>query len=242
MRNSANKFLLLFTIVSILQCLPEVLLAQTATGNSGSQIQLKDAGGRIIVTGESSMEVNTFLLKKFSPGKLQFKDGKSAADTALNFSMLSQELIFLEKGELYKVSKPYTRFSLEEKLPDGNSTTRKFENGFPNIDRNSVQSFYEIIYSGNDWVVLKYWYMQLRERTEYGGTTERTYVTLSDYYIFNQSKNTIQYLGDRINLKNLKKVMPEFSQKIAKWQEKNSVAPKTDAEFIKLFGDLENMQ
>ena len=115
MRNSANTYLLLFTIVSILECLPKVLLAQTATGNSGSLIQLKDAGGRIIVTGESSMEVNTFLLKKFSPGKLQFKDGKSAADTALNFSMLSQELIFLEKGELFKVSKPYTGFSLEEK-------------------------------------------------------------------------------------------------------------------------------
>jgi hypothetical protein len=49
-------------------------------------------------------------------------------------------------------------------------------------------------------------------------------------------------LGDRINLKNFKKVMPEFSQKIANWQEKNPVAPKTDAEFIKLFGDLENMQ
>ena len=84
--------------------------------------------------------------------------------------------------------------------------------------------------------------MQFRERTEYGGTTQRSYISLLDYYIFNQSKNTIQYLGDRINLKNLKKALPDYSQKLMQWQERNPTTPKTDADFVKLFGELENMQ
>ena len=242
MKHTPNKFLLLVTCIGIINYLPVKLLSQTATGNSGSQIQLKDAGGRIIVTRESSMEVNTFLLKKFSPGNLQFKDGKSAKDTALNFSILTQEVVFLERGELYKVSKPVTSFSLEEQLPNGDSHTRNFENGFPNIDRNSLATFYEVLFSGKEWVILKYWSMQFRERTEYGGTTQRSYISLLDYYIFNQSKNTIQYLGDRINLKNLKKALPDYSQKLMQWQERNPTTPKTDADFVKLFGELENMQ
>lgn len=238
----SHSYRLPFIIISLLICIPELGVTQTATGNTGSQIQLKDAGGRIIVAGESNKEVNTFLLKKFVPGKLQFKDGKSAADTALNFSMLTQELVFIERGELYKVSKPYSSFTLEETLPDGNSKKRTFENGFPAIERNSSQTFYETIYSGKEWVVLKYWWMQYRERTEYGGTTERTYVPLVDYYLFNQSTNSMQYVGDRINLKSLKKAMPLYAQKITQWQEKNPETPKTDTDFIKLFGDLENMQ
>jgi hypothetical protein len=242
MKPISNKYLVLLTFFGMINCLPVMLLSQTATGNSGSQIQLKDAGGRIIVTGESNMEVNTFLLKKFTSGKLQFQDGKSANDTALNFSILTQEVVFLEKGELFKVSKPVTSFSLEEQLPNGDSQTRKFENGFPNIDRNNVKTFYEILFSGKEWIILKYWSMQFRERTEYGGTTQRSYISLLDYYIFNQSKNSIQYMGDRINLKILKKAMPDYSQKLIQWQEKNPTTPKTDADFIKLFEELENMQ
>jgi hypothetical protein len=36
--------------------------------------------------------------------------------------------------------------------------------------------------------------------------------------------------------------MPDYSQKLSKWQEKNPTTPKSDADFIKLFGELENMQ
>jgi len=237
-----TKYLLLVVAIVLANCLSSKLLSQTATGNTGSQIQLKDAGGRIIVTGESSIEVNNFLLKKFTAGKLLFKDGKTANDTALNFSILTGELVFLEKGELYKVNKPVTSFSLEEQLPNGEHQTRNFENGFPNIDRNNAQTIYEVVFSGKEWVLLKYWSMQFRERTEYGGTTQRSYISLLDYYLFNQSKNTIQYLGDRINLKNLKKAMPDYSQKLNLWQERNPSTPKTDGDFIKLFSELENMQ
>lgn len=80
--------------------------------------------------------------------------------------------------------------------------------------------------------------MQPRERTEYGGTTEKTFVTLTDYYLFNQSNNTIQFLGDRLSVKKLIKAMPELQSAITQWGEKNSNTMKTDADFIKLLRDI----
>ena len=80
--------------------------------------------------------------------------------------------------------------------------------------------------------------MQSRERTEYGGTTEKTYITLSDYYLFNQSNNSLQLIGDRLSLKKITKSMPEFQSAITKWIEKNEAQPKTEADFIKLLSEI----
>lgn len=212
--------------------------AQTATGNTGSMIQLKDANGQILVVGEEGKSINTWLLKKFTKGNLIFSDGKQSADTALNFSMLTGEVCFMNEGLLYKVSKPIKRFMLTEDSENSSEHVRQFENGFPAIDKNTNTTFYELIFEGTKWIVLKYWYMQPRERTEYGGTTEKTFVTLTDYYLFNQSNNTIQFLGDRLSVKKLIKAMPELQSAITQWGEKNSNTMKTDADFIKLLRDI----
>ncbi|MBU3744544.1 MAG: hypothetical protein FGM61_08350 [Sediminibacterium sp.] len=212
--------------------------AQTATGNTGSMIQLKDANGQILVVGEDNKSVNTWLLKKFSKGDLVFTDGKNSSDTSMNYSMLTGELCFMYEGLLYKVSKPVKKFSLTAASENGSEQIRQFENGFPAIDKNTNTTFYEVIFEGTKWIVLKYWYMQPRESTAYGGTTEKTFVTLTDYYLFNQSSNTLQFLGDRLTIKKIAKLMPELQSAIMQWVEKNPSAMKTDADFIKLLNDV----
>lgn len=212
--------------------------AQTATGNTGSMIQLKDASGQILLIGEESKSVNTWLLKKFSLGNLVFTDGKQSSDTAMNYSMLTGELCFLYEGLLYKVSKSVKKFSLTEAAENGPEKLRQFENGFPAIDKNTTTTFYELIFEGKKWIILKHWYMQPREKTEYGGTTEKTYITLTDYYLFNQLNNSIQFLGDRLTIKKLTKSMPEMQSAIIQWVEKNTNPVKTDADFIKLLTDI----
>ncbi|MEI8109462.1 MAG: hypothetical protein WCH59_00605 [Chitinophagia bacterium] len=229
------KFITIYCLITLFAT---SLQAQTATGNSGSMIQLKDANGQIVLVGEENKTVNTWLLNKFSKGTILFTDGKQSSDTAMNFSMLTGELCYIYEGSLYKVSKAVKKFSLREPSENGSEKIRQFENGFPIIDRNTSTSFYEMIYEGTKWIILKYWYMQPRERTEYGGTTEKTYITLSDYYLFNQSNNSLQLLGDRLTLKKITKSMPEFQSAITKWIEKNEAQLKTEADFIKLLSDI----
>ncbi|NDA60914.1 MAG: hypothetical protein EBX50_02620 [Chitinophagia bacterium] len=207
------KFITIYCLITLFAT---SLQAQTATGNSGSMIQLKDANGQIVLVGEENKTVNTWLLNKFSKG----------------------ELCYIYEGLLYKVSKAVKKFSLREPSENGSEKIRQFENGFPTIDRNTDASFYELIYEGTKWIILKYWYMQSRERTEYGGTTEKTYITLSDYYLFNQSNNSLQLIGDRLSLKKITKSMPEFQSAITKWIEKNEAQPKTEADFIKLLSEI----
>jgi len=226
------------TFCCIVTFFVNITQAQTATGNTGSMIQLKDASGQILVIGEENKSINTWLLKKFSQGNLIFTDGKKSSDTALNFSMLTGEICFMNNGLLYKISKPVKKFSLTEEDENGTQKLRHFENGFPVIEKNTSATYYELIFEGTNWIVLKHWYMQPRERTEYGGTTEKTFITLFDYYVFNQSNNSFQLLGDRLTIKKLGKCMPELQSAMMQWSEKNTNTLKTDADFIKLLNDI----
>lgn len=209
------------------------------SGDAIKYIQFTDANGRLLPAGQSNIEGNPYVFKKFSKGKVVFTNGVEATDTNLNYSYFDHKLYFTKDNNLYLVNLPVKSFYLENAEDPSNIITKNFACGFPAVETNTLNSFYEVLGLGKVFQLLKYSYKRVKESNVYGGAPVKEYVMDNTYYIYVVADKKMIPAGSGISIKGLKKLLPNDAAKLDELAEANKINTKNEAGLGKLMEQLQ---
>lgn len=152
---------------------------------------IANPNGDVYITG-SRIDLNNILIMSGFPyfisewikGIVVFKSGKQYHEGDLQFDWIKNEIHFRNNGE----SNLFADSIKQILLFDSTIETQKlvdFRNGYPAVGHQTLASFYEVVASGKNFQLLRYWKINSREVYEYGGAYMKVYSKVADWYVYN---------------------------------------------------------
>ncbi len=226
----------LFTLPHIIMRTPLfhllVLIAVTSCLKAHAQLgydpPLTDQFGRpITATKYNIVDGTPFLADRWINGKAVADNGKVYADLKLKYNTYDGVLsfIYLNTDEPLKFEEPIKSFTLFT------SPQMVFVNGYPKIDRQTINSYYQLLSDGKTQL-LKSYFKNIKENRNYSlAKTDGIYSAGILYYAYKG--------GKMIHLKNNKEtllnLMSDKSAQINGYLAKNDLDLKSDDDLKKLF-------
>ncbi|MFX8573800.1 hypothetical protein ABTM22_19910, partial [Acinetobacter baumannii] len=81
--------------------------------------------------------------------------------------------------------------------------------GYPGVDKNDLNTYYQVLYFGNNLQLLKWQHKKIVESSSYGGVKEKNFVLEQAFYVFD-SKN-YKTIPIEKKLIDLKKALPDYA-------------------------------
>lgn len=155
-------------------------------GVSGRFIQVQDINGRSLVKGkyDGDIEGSPFLNNDWSYVTLLLKQGKELKNIKANINIESNELYV--KDSANKVLVVADHIVSEIIFPGGGSLangSRVFRNGYPPVDKQSVNFFYEVLADGKIQLLKRLSKSIDVNKNELSGEVRKAFVENSRYYI-----------------------------------------------------------
>lgn len=172
------------------------------------QGEIRDALGQPLTTkNEYGVEGSAYMFDMYLPGRITVK-GKSFANLNIKLN-LEKNIVFFEKDGVEMV--PTGNVSAVEFFDvTTNRYTHVFRNGFPEINNNTSQTYYQVLDSGKA-MLLKHIGMISRESRQYAeATVVRRYEQVKTNYFFIN--------GQLISVKKTDEVLEAFKEKKAEVQ------------------------
>lgn len=201
-------------------------------------IKISDVGGRLLPMGASGIEGTPYFSDKFMNGRIIFPDGMIMNDTNLNFSFVDNHLYFISNNNLYQINKNVKEFHLDKKDEAGAVTTHHFISGLPAAESFTNATFYELLSIGKSIELLKNVTKQIKETSVYGGAPIKEYSSTTNYFLFYPTENKMIVIGDRLNIKSLKKVLVKEASMLDGLVASNHLNIKNELDLIRLIGLL----
>ena len=88
-----------------------------------------------------------FLKQEWSPGLVSFKNSNQQMRVPLLFDVYSNKLYFLQENQIMEFLEPVSEFTLTL-LRKGDSSRVTFRSFFPSIQKNTPETFYEVLVDG----------------------------------------------------------------------------------------------
>lgn len=225
-------FLLVFTFIM------SQAMAQTITGNAVPTVQFSDVNGRIVPMGNNGIQGSPYLFENFGMGILIMSNGMEAIDSNLNYSLFDHKLYFLKNKSMYLVNQPVKSFELNSIDKDNNRLVKNFVSGYPSIENNTANTFYELITEGAMYQLLKYASKYIKESTVYGSAPIKEYTTDHIYCVYDKAAKKMLLVGSTVSLKNLKKTLPEKASQLDQFISSMQLNLKKEADVKRLFEKL----
>ena len=145
------------------------------------QGEVRDAWGQPLTTKNVyGVEGTPYLSDVYLPGRLTI-DGTKYSNVSIKLN-LEKNIVFFEKEGMEMI--PTGSVSVVEFVDPASGTTKVFKNGFPDINKNTALTFYQVLDSGKA-TLLKHFFITYRESRTYGeATTVKRYEQIKNYYIF----------------------------------------------------------
>lgn len=224
--NMKNVLVLLLLAVSI-----SGIHAQTpnmATTRVEMDRFMVDANGRLLKSdGDYNEEGSPYFSKVFLPGSVTILKGNTYHGLQLRINFYTHEIIFLDPdGKEMVVAQPVERVVLNT-----DNGTKIFRSGYPVIDKQDVNAFYELLDSGTI-SLLKYTEVSFSERQPYPNA--RFVRTYRDRVIFYLARGTqLQQLPK--NIEELPSFFPGKETIITELIRKEKLRIKKENDLIRLF-------
>jgi hypothetical protein len=144
-----------------------------------------DKGGKAFVNPAPDVAGFPFLFNDWKYGTLVLSNNRKYDTVKVRLNIYSQQVHFLTHEQLeIAVDKGYIRELL---LPDpktGMPAKMDFRNGFPAVDAQDVNSFYQVLAKGKITLLLSVRKIIAQEKDEMSGEVRKEYRTYEDYYAF----------------------------------------------------------
>ncbi len=203
-------------------------------------LEFKDASGTPIPIGDQGEISGSPLFKgQWGMGIIQFKNGVTFSDSTIGFSLYNARLFFQRQDKIYSIDYAVKAFLLECVEESGQDKIYKFKNGFPAINDNDSLTFYQILYGGSSFTLLKLLHKKVHETYSYGIGNHREYSLHQEYFLFQHKENKMIDLGINPGMKILRKRLPEFSDQIKSYNAGHKVDAKNDDDLIQLFSAMD---
>lgn len=172
-------------------------------------------------------------LADWLPGAIRLKNGKFVKDLVLKFDLHKNKLYFLRDRRAWEFVDSVRDFYLEN--VDGNTLGFVYRNGFPAINKNTEQTYYEVFVEGR-LCLLKYHYRKLMKMN--GPTANQVKGKLEDkgdWYAFLPDKRIIKLTS---NEKSLVRDLPGYEEAIQSVIQEFKPNLRTDDGMTMLFQQL----
>ncbi len=165
------------------------------------------------------VEGSPFLFDTYKVGILKMTDGKILTRARMNIDLVTQDLIVLNGQNVGVIVSPdqVTSLELESKI---------FRNGFPALENQTPQSFYEVMIQ--DTVsLLKYYQKSIVQLDEFDKGKKKFQLYEDYYFLYNNTMNSLK-------TKTLNKAFPQMKDDISAFIKSNDLKLKEDAGAKKL--------
>jgi|Laugresu1bdmlbsd_1035121.scaffolds.fasta_scaffold00012_9 hypothetical protein len=192
---------------------------------------VKDQMGRPLVAGEYvDIQGFPFLFENWTKGVVKFTNGTSVSDMDLKYDLVKDELYFrdLKTDQVMVFTEKISEFKLND--PNKSNSFLYFKNGFTPNEKNTVQSFYQILVDGTAQLIKRYTKEIFEERPYNSATTIRSFKDAELYYIV-KSNQLIKIKKDK------KQVLPALgdrSQELDAYIKANNINLKNESDLIRL--------
>lgn len=145
-----------------------------------------DQSGKAFVNPSPEVAGYPFLSNDWKYGTVIIMDNRKFDSVRIRLNIYSQQVHFLSRDNLeVAVDKGYIREILLPAATPGGGAKIDFENGFPAVDVQDVNNFYQVLVRGKISLLLSIRKIIATEKDEMSGEERKEYKTYQDYYAFN---------------------------------------------------------
>lgn len=176
----------LFTI--LLVCLTSAVIAQVtfSEGINGRVIRVQDINGRSLIKEkyEGDIEGTPFLNNDWSTVDLTLRQGKEIKNVKANLNIESNELYIKDSADKVIVIQEFIVSQITFTGSNiANPAERIFRNGYPPVDKQSVNFFYEVLADGKIQLLKKVSKNIVVIKNELSGEVRKEFSENSTFYI-----------------------------------------------------------
>lgn len=155
------------------------VIAHAQMTSTPSILRIPDQNGKAVPRKSlDNVKGNPFLFKEWSTGTVKLKDGTQYADVSLMYDQVDDVLMFKQNDKEFQFNVPVTEFSITS-----GKETKHFRSGFPVVDKNNDNTFYELLWENPNYSLLKQTSKQVIETTGYNQVNEKRFDTRIKYFI-----------------------------------------------------------
>lgn len=180
----------------------------------------------------SEIQGSPFLLPDWQWGAVKFKNGKFAKDLQLRYNVFKNVLYFQRNEAMLEFVQPVQEFILGY-IKEGDSVALVFRNGYPGIEKNNGDTYYEVLADGT---------MQLLKQYQKNLLTYKPYNQAEKQEFSDKERLFLLRNGSMQPIKKDKEsilsALPTHAEKIRQWCEQHKSKLKTEKEIAGLIAFL----
>ena len=209
-------------------------------GNDGSLHIFEmydDAGNRIKTAEEMGVKGSPMVYNGWASGTVRFGNGRTFSDTGLNFSLVEKKLYMTKENKIFEMTLPINSFSLIFSTENGDSVLYQFKKGYPSIDDNDNNSFYRVLFEGENMQLLQWNHKKVREIYTYGSGKEKEFELVQQLYVYFPKENTITAVKPAVT--SIKKALPAYNNSIETYVSSHKINSKDQGQMVDLVAYLD---
>ncbi|WP_315820808.1 hypothetical protein [Paraflavitalea speifideaquila] len=141
--DSSSTLLLLMLLVNLPGFSQNLMTLSDREGSNLSQFE-RSLSGRPVMEFGADIQGTAFYSNDWSPGVVQFRDGKIAKGLPLRYNIYNNKVFFQREEKQLEFTEPVRAFCLGM----DSATAPLFRNGYTPIDKNDAETFYEVLVNG----------------------------------------------------------------------------------------------
>ena len=199
-------------------------------------IFIEDISGRAFTEkGIEDIQGSPFLFNDWNLGIVKFRNRRFAKGINLRFNIYNNQLYFKKDEQQLEFALPVEEFMIRG-LKDTDSVDVFYRCGFPDTEKTTYQTFFEVIADGN-LVLLKYRYKVISSFKPYNQAERKKFEDREQLFVY-VDKRMIKVKKDK---ESIIEALPQHKAAILSIVEEKKLKLKNDGDMEKLFVELNSM-
>jgi hypothetical protein len=232
-----RKLLMLMLLVPAIakpQANPNASISAASMGPGAAPMFITDVNGMPYrETSLSEVEGHPFLIEEWSRGLVKFKDGSYVKDIPVQFDIHNNKLYFKRNEQRFEFIQPIQEFVLTV-AKNGDSVRKLYRNGFPSTDRNTEETFYEVLTDGK-FQLLHYHSKVVDEVKLYNGPEKKKFVPKDMLFALVPGQKIVKLKKDK---ESIIQALPDYAPVINKIVAEKKLKLKKEEDIATLFSLL----
>jgi hypothetical protein len=212
------------------------LSQQNSTGNPAVDLVKRNFVDNYFIKKPDSLNLENisgtpYITEGFKYGNITLRNKKRFDSVLLRFNAYNNEITFLKDGAVFAIDSALEVCYLDNSR-DSN-TLMIFRSGYAAIDKQTGNSYYQLMAGGNKVHLLKFIWKQLEEYTVPGTgiRPKKELVTLTKWYMYSEADDIHEI---KLSRKSVEKALPSLVARIEVLAEKNNLKLSKDDDVITL--------
>lgn len=172
-----------------------------------------------------------FLTTNYVNATIHLKDNKFVADIPVKFNIYNNFIMVkMDDGQELKLDH-FKSVTWDEKSDDGTIKHYEFAMGYPEIDKHTERSVYQVLSAGPNAHLLKYISQKVEDVNTLGDYSRRELVKSEQLYLYVPGKDIRRIKASK---KDIAEALPSLASKIEEIAASNNLKLKSESEIVTL--------